>query len=177
VLVGYEGGLAELPIVVGSLYHPNADDPPDEGYTHRDNSLKAIRTKGGNQMLLQDKDGEKTIVIGNTKQDKAKIVLSFEGDGKITIETNGDLSLKAKDISIDAQHTLKINAQSIEMKAMEKIEAKATQLKLQADASAEIAAQATLELSGQASAKISGAMVDVSGQAMVNVAAALVKIN
>jgi uncharacterized protein involved in type VI secretion and phage assembly len=177
VLVGYEGGLAELPIVIGSLYHQHSGDPPDEGYTYRDNSLKAIRTKGGNQMLLQDKEGEKTIVMGNTKQDKAKITLSFEGDGKIIIETNGELSFKAKDISIEAQHTLKIKAQSIEMKAMEKIEAKATQLKLQADASAEIAAQATLELSGQASAKISGAMVDVSGQAMVNVAAALVKIN
>lgn len=184
VLVGYEAGLAELPIVVGSLYHPNPGDAPDEGYTYDDNYLKAIRTKGGNQVLLQDKEGEKTIVIGNTKQDKAKITLSFEDDGSVTIETGGKLSFKANEINIDAQTTLKITANAIELTGQEKIEAKAAQLKLQADASAEISAQATLklsaastELSGQASTKVSGAMVDISGQAMVNVAAALVKIN
>ncbi len=184
VLVDYEAGLAELPVVMGGLYHPQAGDPPGEGYTCRDNYLKAIRTKGGNQLLLLDKEGEKTIVVGNTKQDKAKITLSFESDGKITIETGGSLAFSAKEITIDAQTTLTIKAGAIELTADGKMEAKATQLKLQADASAEINAQATLtlsaastELSGQASTKVSGATVDVSGQAMVSVAAALVKIN
>lgn len=184
VLVGYESGVAELPYVAGSLYHKNPNDPPDEGYTYANNSLKALRTKGGNRILWQDTEGDKAITLGNTKQDKSRITLAFEGDGSISIETDGNLLLKGKEIELDAQTSLRIKANSIEMSGQEKIEVKATEVKIQADASAEINAQSTLklsgtstELNGQASTKVTGATVDISGQAMVKLEAALVKLN
>lgn len=184
VLVGYESGLAELPYVAGSLYHQNPDDPPDDGYTYDGNNLKALCTKGGNRILWQDTDGDKAITLANTKQDKSRLTLSFEGDGSITIETDGNLLLRGKDIEIDAQQSLKLTANSIEMTGQQSVEITGTEIKVEADASAEIAANSSLtlsgtttELNGQASTKVAGAMVEVTGQAMVKVEAALVKLN
>jgi uncharacterized protein involved in type VI secretion and phage assembly len=184
VLVGYEAGLAELPLVAGSLYHQDAADPPDDGYTHTDNELKALSTKAGNRILWQDKTGDLALMLGNTKKDTSRMTLSFEGDGSITIETDGRLSLKGREIELEAQTTMTLKANSIEMTGQEKITADAPQIAVNATSSAEIVSRATLKLSGMstelegsASAKLSGATVDVSGQAMVKVEAALVKIN
>jgi uncharacterized protein involved in type VI secretion and phage assembly len=183
VLVGYESGRAELPVVAGSLYHKHPDDAPPEAYTSDRNSIKALRTKAGNQILLQDKEGDKHITFTNTKSEKASIILSFEGNGSIRIATDGKLSLKGNEIELDAQ-TLRMKAATIEMEGQQKLEAKAAQLILKADTTAEISAQASLSLSaasleaeGKASAKVTGATVDISGQALVKVEAALVKIN
>jgi uncharacterized protein involved in type VI secretion and phage assembly len=184
VLVGYEAGLAELPLIAGSLYHQNPDDTPTDGYTNHNNELKALSTKAGNRIVWQDKQGDLALLLGNTKKDKSRITLSFEGDGRISIETEGNLKLKGQEIEIEAQAGLRIKANKIEMAGQENITAEATEVSVKATTTAEISSQATLslsgmnsELEGKASTKVSGAMVDVSGQALVKVEAALVKIN
>lgn len=130
VLVGYESGLAELPYVAGSLYHKNPNDPPEEGYTYADNSLKALSTTGGNRIMWQDTDGNRALTLGNTKQDKSRITLTFEGDGSIRIETDGDLLLKGKKIELEAQTSLRINANTIELSGEQMVKVEASLVKI-----------------------------------------------
>nr|GFC80810.1 hypothetical protein [Tanacetum cinerariifolium] len=46
VLVGYEHGLAEFPVVLGNLFHPQ--NKQQAKYTTPQNQLKGLQTAGGN---------------------------------------------------------------------------------------------------------------------------------
>lgn len=174
VLIGYESNLAEYPFVMTSLY------PKKSGinYTQRNNVQKTIQTKGGNQISLYDEDGEQKIELTNVNKSDTHVLLSFAQDGKITIETQGNILVAGKDIELKASNDLKLEAQNnIELKATNgvkiegtaSVEIKSAQIKAEADATVNIKAN------GQAS--LEGTQTSVKGNALVEVKAALVTIN
>lgn len=91
VLVIFEAGEAERPIVVGSLW--NGRDLPPEATDG--NMAKRLITKSGNTIqLLDDKDAE-TIEIF-TAQGKCLLQLSNKGGHPVvTIHSDGDIALQA----------------------------------------------------------------------------------
>lgn len=185
VVIGYQGNSPNMPYVITSLYPQKSG----EEYTTKDNTIKQILFKGGNMLYFEDDPNANTqrITISNLdKQDKAALIISFEDDGKIQLQTQGDIvleaakdiSLKAKNISMKADEKINLEAMNFKLNAKQNIEQEATaalklkgmEIKAQADTTAEVSANAQLKLS-------SSATTDISGGALVKVEAALIKLN
>ena len=184
VMVTYQDRSPQLPYVATSLYYKQAS----YGYSSTDNVVKTIQCKGGNAIGFYDNpnDGKQFIVITNFENEKSAITISFAENGEIELKTQGDIllkadkniSLKAQNISMQAQGGVNIEATDFKVKANKNIEQEATasvrvkglEVSVEADTNAEITAHAQLKLAS------SGA-TDISGGAMVKVGAALIKLN
>jgi len=97
VLVGFEHGNPDLPIVLGSLF--NGKDVPHGDAVKSGNEAKMFMTKGGNMISFGDGGGSEEIKIAQGGGDNA-ITISMSGPS-ITIESEGDISIKGKTISLE----------------------------------------------------------------------------
>jgi type VI secretion system secreted protein VgrG len=93
VLVGFEGGNAQNPYVLGTQY--NGQDK--SGYADGENNLKAIHTRSGTKIILNDGDG--SILIedpsGNTYQMDGKGNININAPNDITFNAGGNISMTA----------------------------------------------------------------------------------
>jgi len=96
VLVGFEGGNAEKPFVLGSMYSGAASS----GYGDESNSVKAIHTRSGH-------------IIKFTEDES--ILITDKSGNEILLDTTG------KNINITAPETVTINAKNIVLNADENI--------------------------------------------------------
>ncbi len=104
VMVGFEGGNAEKPFVIGTLCHSKSK--PDD-WKSDNNDIKAIRTRSGHTIELNDKPGEETITI----IDKNENVIKIDTKGnEILISAKESIKFSAKKITIDALEDLSIGA-------------------------------------------------------------------
>ncbi len=196
VLVGFEHHNPNRPYVLGSLYHGKAQP---EGVKDADNNKKVIKTKSGNQIFFSDESGKAEIKILNGSN---TLVMSLDGDGKISIATAGTLELSGKKVTITAQEEMTLTAgKDLTLSTRQHLTAVSDgdttlaakgNLTAAADGDGTIAAEkglnliaqtgavldggATVEVTGKQAA-LNGASVDVSGQSMVKVQAAMVKLN
>jgi len=109
VLVSYEHGRPDFPVVVGNLFHPQ--NKQGAKYTTPSNHLKGLQTAGGNKFVLNDSSGSQTILISNSNNKETAILVSFKGDGSIDIKTNGPINLKAgKNITLEAGKNISLHA-------------------------------------------------------------------
>jgi len=99
VLVGFEHNNPDKPFVLGSSFHGKIK--PDKWHDP-DNNIKVIKTKSGNIIYLNDEAGKEQIRIAN-EDDANQIILSLEGNGKITIQSKGDIEMSGKSIKLEAQ--------------------------------------------------------------------------
>jgi len=105
VLVGYEQGTPDLPVVLGSLY--NKEDAPHSEVVDDANSIKAFMTRSGHKIVLNDTDGEEQINI--VAKDGSKIIMNSSGPS-ITVETGGDITIKGKNITIESEEELSLKS-------------------------------------------------------------------
>ena len=56
VLVSYEHGRPDAPVVLGNLFHPQ--NAQQAKYSTAENHLKGLQTAGGNKVVMSDKKGE-----------------------------------------------------------------------------------------------------------------------
>lgn len=101
VLVGFEGGNAEKPFVIGSMYSGSASS----GYATQGNNNKVIHTRSGTKMVFNDDEG--SILIedpsGNTWNMDGKGNISVTAPQNIIISAGGSISMSAgADISTTA---------------------------------------------------------------------------
>lgn len=111
VLVLFERGNLEEPIIIGSLYSQK-NMPPQGGFASDknhdgQNSLKLIQTKSGSQIFIEDKGGE--CRVGMKTKEGQEIEINSK-EKKITLKQNG----KAK-ISLEESKTVIHHAQKIEL--------------------------------------------------------------
>src|SRR5690606_21590080 len=104
VVVGFENGNAEKPYVMGSLYHGKAK--PDS-FANQSNDIKAIKTRSGHIIELNDESGSETITISDKTQNLIKINTSTND---IHISAGNDLKLTAKNIQFDATENIYVGA-------------------------------------------------------------------
>lgn len=104
VLIGFEGGNAERPYVMGSLYH--GSQRPDSWKT-QSNDIKAIRTRSGHTIELNDANGSEMITI--TDINKNVIQLDTVGSS-IFISAPENISIVAKNIDISASENFSLSA-------------------------------------------------------------------
>jgi uncharacterized protein involved in type VI secretion and phage assembly len=95
VLVAFVHGDMRDPIVLGGIYSDK-----DKPFTHLDRSTdqKALVTKGGHRIVIDDKANTITVAT------KAGTSITLDGDGKnVTISADAKLTLQAKNIELKAK--------------------------------------------------------------------------
>ena len=109
VLIGYEHGMAEFPVALGNLFHPQ--NKQGKSYSPPANNLKGMQTAGGNKFVMSEVAGAQSILLSNSNKKGTSILVSFEGDGSVSITTNGPINLTSGDnISIDAKKNITMRA-------------------------------------------------------------------
>ncbi len=166
VLIAFEDNNPNKPYVLGSVFHGKTKPAH---WKNSKNYIKGIKTVSGNEVFINDEGGKETIKI-QQKDAKNEIVITLEGDGKITLTTKGDMIFKAtKSISFDAGEEIKmkstkgttLEAMDVKITAKKGMEMKGMDVKVNADTN--------LEMKANAEAKLEGLNVTIDA----NVAAAL----
>ena len=181
VLIGYQGGLAEQPFVMGNMFHAN--NKQGAKYSPDGNFMKGLQTAGGNKFVMLDKAGEQKIHISNSNNKGTAITVGFQGDGSVHIHSNGpvtvngsvitldagkkgEINLYAKTITIDAEEQITVTSltKSIALGAKENITADATaDMMLNAQGKSSFTSTGMMEISSEATADISGTTVKING--------------
>ncbi|HEX8326831.1 MAG TPA: phage baseplate assembly protein V [Hymenobacter sp.] len=187
VLVGYEHSLAEFPVVLGNLFHPQ--NPQGAKYSTEANHLKGMQTAGGNKVVMSDKKGAQTILLSNSNNKGTAVQVGFQGDGSITIKSNGPVTVLSPNITLEAgdKGSIKLHAKTISMDADEEftVSSKSKSITMKAkenismDAKENISADATKKMDLKAKSKTitttDGLMI--SGGSKVDIKAGKVKVN
>ena len=148
VLVAFEHNNPDKPYVLGGLYHGKAK-PKD--VSDKDNNKKVLQTKSGNKIMLDD-SGTIEILSG------ANVITLTKG--KITIKTDADLELLAKNIKIQATETLDLLGKTVNVKGDDVL--------AEGKVSAKVKGK-TLDAEGEVSATLSAGNVDITAKAIVNI--------
>jgi type VI secretion system secreted protein VgrG len=190
VLIAFENNNPSRPFVMGSLYHGKASH---KDRNDKDNLIKTIRTKSGNEIKFYDKGGEEEILIHN-KDSQNHITLSLKDDGKITIKSKNKMELFAKEILIEAEKKLTMKSKETSMSGKDKVEIltekdciiKSSDTKIEtqknltmkAGVKAELKATAGLDIDGgpKTTVKSSG-MMELNGGGQATLKAGIVMIN
>jgi len=152
VLVGYEHGNTDHPIVLGCLY--NKDNAPMQEAISSDNDVKMFMTRSGNKIVLNDKSGAEQIVISQ-KDGKNRIVLDLSGPS-IAISTDGDVSVKGKrNVTIEAD-------QGITIKASADVKIEGANVEIKANANIKSEAGANNDIKGGAQVNVKGSMINLN---------------
>ena len=168
VLVGFEGGNAERPYVMGALY--TGKNKPESWQTDA-NNLKAIRTRSGHPIELNDTEGEEKINI----YDNEGSIITFDTQAKsLTINATENIEIGAKNIKIVAEENIDIQAKGNITKAAEgdvSIQSKgATDIQATGDAS--LVSSGAVSVEGSSDATLKGANVAVEAKASLEMKAA-----
>lgn len=173
VVIGFEGGNAERPFVMGSLYNKSAGSG---SFKNGDNDLKAIKTRSGSTIEFNDKDGNETITI--VDKNGNSILIDSKENG-ITINAGKNVIINAgENIELNAGKDILITAtQNADLTAGQELSGAAgTKLALTAGATADMTSPKTT-IAGEAMVSVTSKIVDVNGEAMTNVKGGMVNLN
>jgi len=102
VLVGFEGGNAERPYIMGTHYNGEASS----GYETPNNDLKVMQTRSGNRIISDDSTGDVTI-----ESQKGETLAIFYGDGSIKFKAPKNIEFEAgEDFIVNAGKNIIMNA-------------------------------------------------------------------
>lgn len=186
VLVAFEHNHPERPYVLTGMYHgkskPEHHDP--------ENLKKAIKTKGGHQILMNDEKGKESMALSSpfdfsaaaTAGDmnltaKSKITIKSDS-GDITISTPTNIAIDAKgNITIEAKGDITIEAVNINLKGKAAINLEAPKINI--EAKAELTASAPkVTIDGTATTTVKGgAMLNVESSGITSVSGTMLKLN
>ncbi|MCL1848310.1 MAG: phage baseplate assembly protein V [Clostridiales bacterium] len=114
VLVAFTQGELSSAYILGGLW--GKQKPPPEGLGGSENNLKMWRTRSGNTMTFDDKDGEEKIIITDKEENTIMIETSenritVKAKKKIVIQADGDVAINGGTIKMKAD-TIEITADS-----------------------------------------------------------------
>lgn len=112
VIVGFEGDSPTKPYIIGTVYHGKASNT----YSNGGNDVKALQTRSGNKVIMNDKDGSVFV------EDKDGNSMLIDGAGNITVKSNNtvtidatnQITLKTKVISMEAVEEIKMNSKILD---------------------------------------------------------------
>lgn len=85
VIVGFEGDSSTKPYIIGAVYHGKAKN----SYSNGGNDIKALQSRSGNKVILNDNDGSVHIT------DKGGADTMMDGSGNIVTNANVNSTLNA----------------------------------------------------------------------------------
>jgi len=165
VLVGFMNQDPGHPVILGSLYGEK-HKPPYE-YEAKNNT-KAIVTR--EKMRIEFDEGKKVITVStpgkNTVEisdDGKHIKLTDENKNEITMDKNGITLSSAKDITLKAKDSIKMDAtMKISGTAKQDVSLEGLNVKVQAKVGATVKGNATAELSASGQTTVKGAIVMIN---------------
>jgi uncharacterized protein involved in type VI secretion and phage assembly len=182
VLVGYEHGLAEFPVVLGNVFHPH--NAQGAAYSTPSNHLKGLQTAGGNKIVMNDIQGAQTILLSNSNNKGTAIQVSFKGDGSVSITTNGPINLTAGgDITLEASKNIALRAGGdISLLAQKNVSVQATEQNVAVRAQQEllltaVADDLTLEAAGKKLVAKAADNVEIRAQGVAKINGQDLKLN
>jgi len=115
VLIAFEAGDPVRPYVLGGLWN-GSDAAPASMDGGGQNNLKAIRSRNGVKITLDDQDGQEKLIVETPGGQKATFQ---DGPGTITIEdSNGNsVTLQSSGITINTSGQFTVNASTITLTA------------------------------------------------------------
>jgi len=103
VLIGFEGGNAERPYMMGSLYNGGASA---KSFESNANDIKALRTRSGHTIELNDTNGGEMITI----VDKNNNIINIDTvNNNIEISALENITFNAKNMQFNVQQNLDIS--------------------------------------------------------------------
>jgi type VI secretion system secreted protein VgrG len=104
VIIGFEGGSATKPYMIGSVYHGKATN----SFGNAGNDVKALQTRSGTKLIMNDKDGS--------------VFIEDKGGNSILIDGSGNIIVKSNDtVTIDATNQITFKTKVISMEAVDQI--------------------------------------------------------
>ena len=188
VIIGFEGSDAERPYVMCALY--TGINKPEEWQTDA-NNVKAIRTRSGHTIELNDTEGEEKINI----YDNEGSIITFDTQEKsLIINATENIKMVAKNIILEAQENIDIGAQkNVDIAAKGNLSnlakgnlalqsSRNTSVKSKGGIALEAMTNATLKganalVEGKIKAEVNGTQAKLNGKVMTEVAGAVVKLN
>ncbi len=102
VIIGFEGGNAERPYVMGALYTGGQNA---QSWQTESNDVKAIKTRSGHTIELNDANGGEFIKISDKNGNTVEINTA---SNNITISAGETMVLNAKNIKISAEENIEM---------------------------------------------------------------------
>lgn len=195
VVVAYDHGVQECPIVVGSIWTKENIIP--EQVATEQNTIKKIRTKGGHEIVFEEtKDAENICVTSATGlhlklEDKPSVITLSDKDGKNCFQLdckNGTLTLLAdQKISLKAGNKEMLlldgkadkiiaSAKQIQLKASASFQAEGKSTEIKGD-STKVSANGSMSVEGTNTTVKGSAKLGVESSGIAEVKGSMVKIN
>lgn len=169
MVVAFEHNNPDRPYVLTGLY--NGEAKPEN--SNSENNLKAIKTKGGNTILMNDEKGKESFGITSPKD-----VAVTASAGKITITGQELITMESKgnDIKIDSPGTITIHAKEIVLKADSKISFVAPTIESNAEKEFKAKSKA-ITIEAESTNTIKGLTMNMEGTTMTNISGGTIKLN
>lgn len=180
VVVGFNMGDRNCPIVIGCLWNHVNTLPPDTA--NKKNSIKRFKTKGGCEVVFEEEEKKEKIKISTPGElsiqldDEKKAITVIDKDGKngITIDCGKGavtvLADKKMEFSVGGEimmsldggsKTTTLKSNNIKLQAKQGLELKGQSLKAEGSMT-ELKGKSTLKIESSAIAEIKGAMVKIN---------------
>lgn len=182
VVLAFERGYLEKPIVIGVLWNDNNAIPVNP--VEENNNVKKIKTRGGHEIIFDDtKDKEKINIITPKKSEiciddeNAKITITAKGDdgdniikldsksGEITIQGNKKITLEAgsnNKLSMDGEAgSIKLECTDISLEATSSVKIKGSTISAEAPQISH-KASGTLSLESTGNTSLKGTIVKIN---------------
>ena len=199
VIVGFEEGDPDRPVILGSLYNAEQTPPaslPDERTRSGLTSQSSPGGGGGNELRFEDAAGAEEVYLHARRGlrltaggDQSVAVegarsLSVGGDQSTTV--GGELAVEARQADLRSQKELQLAAESLAIEAGSSITLQVGQARLTLESEGirleapviELTAGRALELRSKATAELAaGSSLDLEAGATLTIQGALVKLN
>jgi uncharacterized protein involved in type VI secretion and phage assembly len=113
VIVDFVGGDATRPYVTGTVHNGKATTK----FGNADNDIKAIQTRSGIKVIMNDKEGSLSL------EDKNGNSVQMDGDGTVTMTSKDKIELACGEskIILNKEGTIEINGRTIKIDATEEV--------------------------------------------------------
>jgi type VI secretion system secreted protein VgrG len=169
MVVAFEHNNPDRPYVLTGLYNGEAKPENHNG----ENNLKAIKTKGGHTILMNDEKGKESFGIispkdvavtastGNITLSGQEIITIESKGNNIQIDSPGRITIHAKEIVLEADSKISLNAPIIESNAESEFKATST----------------TITIAATTTTTIKGLTMNMEGTNMTNITGGMIKLN
>ncbi len=170
VLVDFEGGNVEMPIVTGCLYHSKAT-PPEAG-SNSNNDIKILQTKSGCSLTFNDEKGSITL------SDKGGSSITLDGEGAVSISGKKSVSVSgSSSVSLSASKVSANGSSAASLTSDTEVSIGAAEVKVNGQTKVSVDS-ATVNINGTTEATVNGlAKTTVSSSGTTSIAGTIIKLN